>query len=131
MKKSVARTEERFANIANSGRFCETLTGNPVYLADPGLQFWTGRSWDIFIPTLGFVYFNGWIFHQGRKYLNWIKSTSKTAQEARERELVTGTDWPMVIKFLVEGWAWPVDAVEQLKTGRLRGNEKYITDVPL
>lgn len=131
LKKSVARTEERFANIANSGRFCETITGNPVYLSDPGLQIWTGRTSDILLPTAAFVYFNCWLFHAGRKQLQWIRETSKTAQEARDRELATNWDYKMSLKFLAKGWAWPVEVVNEIRAKKLTADDRYITDAPL
>lgn len=131
LDKSISETEARFQRIADSGRFCETSTGYPVYISDPGLQMWLGRSTDMLIPTVGFVYFNCWLFQSGRKYLQWITETSKNAQEARNRELATNWDYGMALKFLIKGWAWPVQVVNELRSNTFRGNEKYITDAPL
>lgn len=128
--KKMELTVERFDNFANSGQFCDE-TGYPVLIADPGLQFKTGRAQDVFIPSILFFYLTGWLLHQGKKHLQWIQATSKTAQEAREREIATGWDYPMALYFLATGWAWPVDAWNELRNGTITNKEKYIYEPPL
>lgn len=122
-------TNERFDKIAESGQFCDER-GIPTLISDPGLAFKTGRAQDTVIPAFGLFYFTGWILHQGKKQLQWVKATSKTAKEARERELATSWDYAMTLYFIASGWAWPIDAFKELRNGTITKDSKYVTEPP-
>merc|ERR1711976_792988 len=60
LKATMERTEKRFDFYAKSGLLCGT-EGLPHLIADPGLALKNGHASDVFIPTLGFLYFAGWL----------------------------------------------------------------------
>lgn len=122
-------TNERFDKIAESGKFCDER-GIPTLISDPGLAFKTGRTQDVVLPAFAFFYITGWILHQGKKQLQWVRATSKNAKEARERELATGWDYAMTLYFIATGWAWPIDALRELKNGTITKDAKYVTEPP-
>merc|ERR1712146_31155 len=69
-------TEKRFDFYAKSGLLCGT-DGLPHLIADPGFALKNGHASDVFIPTLGFLYFAGWLGHSGRLYLESTRSKDK------------------------------------------------------
>lgn len=103
----------------------------PALISDPGLAFKIGRAEDTVIPFVAFLYFNGWLFHQGKKYLQYIHKNAKNGNDARETELATAWNWPMALYFIASGWAWPVDAFNEWKSGRITADDKYITGSPM
>lgn len=121
--------EKSFGDIVAGGQYCDE-NGVPGLISDPGLAFKVGRGGDTVIPFFGLLYFNGWLLHQGKKYLRFLHANAKDASDAREKELGTFWSLPMALYFLATGWAWPVDAFNELKTGRLIADDKYVTDVP-
>merc|ERR1719413_126813 len=76
LKASMDRTEKRFESYSKSGLLCGT-DGLPHLIADPGLALKNGHAGDIFIPTIGFLFFAGWIGHSGRLYLEATRNKEK------------------------------------------------------
>jgi photosystem I subunit 3 len=76
LKATIEKTERRFDNYAKQGLLCGT-DGLPHLIADPGLALRYGHAGDVFIPTIGFIYFAGWLGFAGTKYLQETRSINK------------------------------------------------------
>lgn len=119
LNATIAKTEARFDKYAAKGLLCGA-DGLPHLIADPGLALRYGHAGDIFVPTIGFLYFAGWIGYAGSKYLQATKS--------KDKEIII--DVPMAWKFLWAGLGWPVSAVSELRTGSLLEKDSNITISP-
>merc|ERR1712124_89849 len=108
LKATMERTEKRFDFYAKSGLLCGT-DGLPHLIADPGFALKNGHADDIFIPTLGFLYFAGWLGHSGRLYLE--------ATLAKEKEIII--DVPLAFSCIGKAVGWPVLVVGALNNGTL------------
>jgi photosystem I subunit III len=76
------------------------------------------------IPTIGFLYVAGYIGSVGRDYLQAIKGEKKPT----EKEIII--DVPMALGMAFKGFAWPVKAVSELRTGTLLEKAENITVSP-
>ena len=76
------------------------------------------------IPTLGFIYFAGWIGYSGTKYVQEVKKAAKPI----EKEIII--DVPLAWKLLWSGLVWPVAAVAELRNGTLLEADSNITVSP-
>jgi photosystem I subunit 3 len=76
------------------------------------------------IPTVGFVYFAGWIGFAGTKYLQAVRKTDKPIN----KEIII--DVPLAFKLLWQGFGWPFAALWELKTGSLLEKDSNITVSP-
>lgn len=76
------------------------------------------------IPTLGFIYFAGWIGFAGTKYVQEVKKAAKPI----EKEIII--DVPLAWKLLWAGLGWPVAAVAELRNGTLLEDDSNITVSP-
>merc|ERR1719440_2478959 len=119
LKASMERTEKRFESYAKSGLLCGT-DGLPHLIADPGLALKNGHANDIFIPTIGFLFFAGWIGHSGRLYLE--------ATRNKEKEIII--DVPLAFACLGKAIAWPIMVVGELRNGTLTEKDSNITISP-
>lgn len=76
------------------------------------------------IPTIGFLYFAGWIGYAGTKYVQEVKKGAKPI----EKEIII--DVPLAWRLLWAGLGWPVAAVAELRTGTLLEDDSNITVSP-
>merc|ERR1712060_579845 len=92
------------------------------YEADssPGIALKNGRANDVFVPTLGFLYFAGWLGHSGRLYLE--------ATRDREKEIIL--DVPLAIAILAKAIAWPVMVSQLVASDSLVEKDENITVSP-
>nr|6ZZX_F Chain F, PSI-F [Chlorella ohadii]6ZZY_F Chain F, PSI-F [Chlorella ohadii] len=123
LKATIARTEARFDKYAKQGLLCGT-DGLPHLIADPGLALRYGHAGDVFIPTIGFIYFAGWLGYAGSKYLQAVAATAKPI----EKEIII--DVPLAWKLLWEGFGWPLRAFAEYKNGSLMEDDAKITVSP-
>ncbi|KAI3436624.1 hypothetical protein D9Q98_006041 [Chlorella vulgaris] len=119
LNATIAKTERRFDNYSKQGLLCGN-DGLPHLIADPGLALRYGHAGDVLIPTIGFIYFAGWIGFAGTKYIQ--------ATQDIKKEIII--DVPLAWKLLWEGLAWPLRAVYELKTGELLAKDENITVSP-
>jgi photosystem I subunit 3 len=119
LKATIEKTERRFDNYAKQGLLCGT-DGLPHLIADPGLALRYGHAGDVFIPTIGFIYFAGWLGFAGTKYLQETRSINK--------EIII--DVPLAWKLLWEGFGWPLRAFAEFRNGSLLEDDKNITVSP-
>merc|ERR1719499_398334 len=99
LKATMERTERRFNNYGKSGLLCAN---------------------DVFVPTLGFLYFAGWLGHSGRLYLE--------ATRDREKEIIL--DVPLAIAILAKAIAWPVMVSQLVASDSLVEKDENITVSP-
>merc|ERR1712227_391923 len=119
LKANMDRTEKRFESYSKSGLLCGT-DGLPHLIADPGLALKNGHAGDIFIPTIGFLFFAGWIGHSGRLYLEVTRN--------KEKEIII--DVPLAFACLGKAIAWPIMVVSELRNGTLTEKDSNITISP-
>merc|ERR1711877_35564 len=119
LEATKARTEARFASYSKSGLLCGT-DGLPHLIVDPGLALKNGHANDIFVPTIGFLFFAGWIGHSGRLYLE--------ATRNKEKEIII--DVPLAFACLGKAIAWPIMVVSELRNGTLTEKDSNITVSP-
>merc|ERR1712159_669264 len=108
LKATMERTEKRFDFYAKSGLLCGT-DGLPHLIADPGFALKNGHAGDVFVPTLGFLYFAGWLGHSGRLYLESTRS--------KDKEIII--DVPLALATLGKAIGWPRLVVGELQNGTL------------
>jgi len=123
LQATIEKTEKRFDNYGKQGLLCGN-DGLPHLIADPGLALRYGHAGDVFIPTIGFLYFAGWIGFAGTKYVQAVKKESKPI----EKEIII--DVPLAFNLLWAGLAWPVAAVAELRNGTLLEDDSNITVSP-
>ncbi|EFN58854.1 hypothetical protein CHLNCDRAFT_29874 [Chlorella variabilis] len=123
LQATIAKTERRFDNYSKQGLLCGT-DGLPHLIADPGLALRYGHAGDVLIPTIGFIYFAGWLGFAGTKYLQAVAATAKPI----EKEIII--DVPLAWKLLWEGFGWPLRAFAELKNGKLLEADSNITVSP-
>merc|ERR1712159_975300 len=108
LKATMERTEKRFDFYAKSGLLCGT-DGLPHLIADPGFALKNGHAGDVFIPTLGFLYFAGWLGHSGRLYLESTRS--------KDKEIII--DVPLAFACLGRAFGWPIMVAAEIRNGTL------------
>eukprot|EP01026_Neomeris_dumetosa_P074197 TRINITY_DN769_c0_g1_i3.p2 TRINITY_DN769_c0_g1~~TRINITY_DN769_c0_g1_i3.p2 ORF type:complete len:259 (-),score=27.16 TRINITY_DN769_c0_g1_i3:209-904(-) len=123
LQATIERTENRFANYAKAGLLCGT-DGYPHLIADPGMALKYGHAGEIFIPTIGFLYVAGYIGSVGRNYLQAVKGEKKPT----EKEIII--DVPLALRLSGQGFAWPIQAIKELRDGTLTEKEENITVSP-
>jgi photosystem I subunit 3 len=123
LEATMERTKNRFVNYAKAGLLCGN-DGLPHLIADPGLALRYNHAGEVFIPTIGFLYVAGYIGSVGRKYIIQAKEAAKPT----EKEIIL--DVPLALKLAFQGWAWPLEAVQELKNGKLLEDDKNITVSP-
>jgi photosystem I subunit 3 len=123
LQATIDRTNARFDKYAKQGLLCGT-DGLPHLIADPGLALRYGHAGDVFIPTIGFIYFAGWLGYAGSKYLQAVSSMTKPI----EKEIII--DVPLAWKLLWEGFGWPLRAFAEYKNGSLMEDDAKITVSP-
>lgn len=123
LKATIEKTERRFDNYAKQGLLCGT-DGLPHLIADPGLALRYGHAGDVLYPTIGFIYFAGWIGYAGTKYVQAIRKESKPT----EKEIII--DVPLAWKLLWAGLAWPVAALAEFRNDTLLEKDSNITISP-
>merc|ERR1712083_312750 len=116
LKASMDRTEKRFESYSKSGLLCGN-DGLPHLIADPGFALKNGHASDIFIPTIGFLYFAGWLGHSGRLYLESTRS--------KDKEIII--DVPLALSILGKAIGWPLMVVGELQNGTLLEKDTNIT----
>merc|ERR1719440_1022756 len=119
LKATMERTEKRFDFYAKSGLLCGT-DGLPHLIADPGFALKNGHASDVFVPTLGFLYFAGWLGHSGRLYLESTRS--------KDKEIII--DVPLALSTLGKAIGWPLLVVGELQNGTLLEKDTNITVSP-
>jgi len=123
LEATIEKTEARFDKYGKEGLLCGT-DGLPHLIADPGLALRYGHAGDVFIPTIGFIYFAGWLGYAGSKYLQTVATTAKPI----EKEIII--DVPLAWRLLWEGFGWPLRALYELKSGSLLESDANITVSP-
>eukprot|EP01025_Chloroclados_australasicus_P009656 TRINITY_DN1369_c0_g1_i1.p2 TRINITY_DN1369_c0_g1~~TRINITY_DN1369_c0_g1_i1.p2 ORF type:complete len:256 (-),score=27.93 TRINITY_DN1369_c0_g1_i1:220-933(-) len=123
LQATIDRTESRFSNYAKAGLLCGA-DGFPHLIADPGMALKYGHAGEVFIPTIGFLYVAGYIGTVGRNYLQAIKAEKKPT----EKEIII--DVPLALRLSGQGFAWPIQAVKELRNGTLTEKEDNITVSP-
>jgi len=123
LKATIEKTERRFDNYAKQGLLCGT-DGLPHLIADPGLALRYGHAGDVLYPTVGFIYFAGWIGYAGTKYVQAIRKEAKPT----EKEIII--DVPLAWKLLWAGLAWPVAALAEFRNDTLLEKDSNITISP-
>merc|ERR1712078_550083 len=97
LKATMERTEKRFDFYEKSGLLCGT-DGLPHLIADPGFALKYGHAGDVFIPTIGFLFFAGWIGHSGRLYLG--------ATRNKNSEIIINV--PLAAACFGKALGWPI-----------------------
>eukprot|EP01025_Chloroclados_australasicus_P005383 TRINITY_DN1159_c1_g1_i1.p1 TRINITY_DN1159_c1_g1~~TRINITY_DN1159_c1_g1_i1.p1 ORF type:complete len:276 (+),score=19.23 TRINITY_DN1159_c1_g1_i1:113-829(+) len=123
LQTTIDRTESRFANYAKAGLLCGA-DGYPHLISDPGMAIKYGHAGEVFIPTIGFLYVAGYIGTVGRNYIQAIKSEKKPT----EKEIII--DVPLALRLSGQGFAWPIQAVKELRNGTLTEKDDNITVSP-
>eukprot|EP01024_Parvocaulis_polyphysoides_P012495 TRINITY_DN1452_c1_g1_i1.p2 TRINITY_DN1452_c1_g1~~TRINITY_DN1452_c1_g1_i1.p2 ORF type:complete len:240 (-),score=57.24 TRINITY_DN1452_c1_g1_i1:189-908(-) len=123
LQATIDRTNNRFANYAKAGLLCGT-DGYPHLISDPGMALKYGHAGEVFIPTIGFLYVAGYIGTVGRNYLQAVKKEKKPT----EKEIII--DVPLALSLSGQGFAWPIQAVKELRNGTLTEKEENITVSP-
>jgi len=123
LQATIEKTERRFDNYAKQGLLCGN-EGLPHLIADPGLALRYGHAGDVLIPTIGFIYFAGWLGFAGTKYLQAVQLAPKPI----DKEIII--DVPLAWRMLWEGFGWPLRAVAELKDGTLLAADDKITVSP-
>jgi photosystem I subunit III len=123
LQATIEKTEKRFDRYAKEGLLCGT-DGLPHLIADPGLAMRYGHAGDVLIPTIGFLYFAGWIGYAGTKYIQEVAKAAKPI----EKEIII--DVPLAWRLLWAGLGWPVAAVAELRNGTLLEDDSNITVSP-
>merc|ERR1711920_260708 len=119
IEATMARTEKRFEFYGRSGLLCGN-DGLPHLIADPGFALKNGHAGDIFIPTLGFLYFAGWLGHSGRLYLE--------ATQDKKKEVII--DVSLALGCLTKAFGWPFLVSGELTNGTLLKKDSDITVSP-
>ncbi|KAL4442931.1 hypothetical protein ABPG77_008422 [Micractinium sp. CCAP 211/92] len=123
LQATIERTERRFDKYAEQGLLCGT-DGLPHLIADPGLALRYGHAGDVLIPTIGFIYFAGWLGFAGTKYIQIVKEGAKPI----EKEIII--DVPLAWRLLWEGFGWPLRAFAEYRNGSLLESDANITVSP-
>jgi len=123
LEATIERTKNRFANYSKAGLLCGN-DGLPHLISDPGLALRYNHAGEVFIPTFGFLYVAGYIGYVGRQYLLLTKKEAKPT----EKEIII--DVPLAIKLALQGWAWPLAAVQELRNDTLTEKAENITVSP-
>eukprot|EP01025_Chloroclados_australasicus_P043934 TRINITY_DN471_c0_g1_i2.p2 TRINITY_DN471_c0_g1~~TRINITY_DN471_c0_g1_i2.p2 ORF type:complete len:240 (+),score=20.24 TRINITY_DN471_c0_g1_i2:224-943(+) len=123
LQATIDRTESRFANYAKAGLLCGA-DGYPHLIADPGMALKYEHAGEVFIPTIGFLYVAGYIGTVGRNYIQAVKSEKKPT----EKEIII--DVPLALRLSGQGFAWPIQAIKELRSGTLTEKEENITVSP-
>ncbi|MGK7917164.1 MAG: Photosystem I reaction center subunit III [Prochloraceae cyanobacterium] len=79
---------------------------------------------DFFIPSILFLYIAGWIGWVGRAYLIAVRGE----KNAEMKEIII--DVPLAIKFMLGGFAWPVQALAEFQSGQLTAKDSEIPVSP-
>jgi|TARA_B110000977_G_scaffold122414_1_gene157284 photosystem I subunit 3 len=119
IEQRITRTENRFANYANSGLLCGT-DGLPHLIVD-------GRSnhnGEFIVPAIMFLYIAGWIGWVGRCYLQYAATTEKP----NEKEIII--DVKAALGFMASGFLWPFAGWKQFSSGKLVASNDTITVSP-
>ena len=119
LNKQIEKTKTRFATYGRAGLLCGT-DGLPHLISDGR---WS-RAGDFVFPGLLFLYITGWIGWVGRGYLLSVAKTSKPT----EKEIIL--DVPLAIKFMSSGFAWPLAAWQEFRSGQLIASNDDITVSP-
>jgi len=109
---------ERFESYSNL--LCGKEDGLPRLITDGN---WAHAN-EFIIPGLLFLYITGWIGWVGRKYLRAIKEEG--AGESKELTI----DVPLALKCSLSGFAWPLEALQQLANGDLTAKDEEIPVSP-
>eukprot|EP01025_Chloroclados_australasicus_P043938 TRINITY_DN471_c0_g1_i6.p1 TRINITY_DN471_c0_g1~~TRINITY_DN471_c0_g1_i6.p1 ORF type:complete len:240 (+),score=18.93 TRINITY_DN471_c0_g1_i6:147-866(+) len=123
LQATIDRTESRFTNYAKAGLLCGA-DGYPHLIADPGMALKYEHAGEVFIPTIGFLYVAGYIGTVGRNYIQAVKSEKKPT----EKEIII--DVPLALRLSGQGFAWPIQAIKELRNGTLTEKEENITISP-
>jgi photosystem I subunit 3 len=78
----------------------------------------------VIIPGLLFIYITGWIGWVGRKYISFASAT----ENAVENEIIINV--PAALSIMANGFAWPYQAFNELKLGKLVALDDEITISP-
>lgn len=124
IQATIEKTQQRFDKYANQGILCGTADGLPHLIADPGLALRYGHTSEVLLPTIGFLYFAGWLGFSGTKYLQAVREMPKPI----EKEIII--DVPLAWRMLWEGFGWPLRAVAELRNGKLLEDDRNITVSP-
>ena len=119
IEQRITRTENRFANYANSGLLCGT-DGLPHLIADGR---WS-HSAEFILPGFGFIYISGWIGWVGRKYLRAVSTSANPS----ESEIIINV--PLALKIMTTGYIWPISAWQELISNDLVAVSEEITVSP-
>lgn len=95
-----------------------------IIIIRDGVDQWFCPSAPLQIPTVGFLYFAGWIGYAGTKYVQEVKKAAKPI----EKEIII--DVPLAWKLLWVGLGWPIAAVAELRNGTLLEDDANITVSP-
>ncbi|KAL6771994.1 PSAF1 [Auxenochlorella protothecoides x Auxenochlorella symbiontica] len=123
LQANIKNVERRFAAYGRGNLLCGN-DGLPHLIADPGLALRYNHAGEVLVPTIGFIYFAGWIGYAGSKYLQ----ETKLAAKPFNREIII--DVPAAWRNLWEGFLWPVRAVADWRTGNLLADDDKITVSP-
>ncbi len=79
---------------------------------------------DFFIPSILFLYIAGWIGWVGRAYLIAVRDDKNSEM----KEIVL--DVPLALKFMLGGFAWPLQALGEFQSGKLIAPDSEIPVSP-
>jgi photosystem I subunit III len=94
--------------------------GYPHLVVDGRLS----HAGDFIIPGVLFLYIAGWIGWVGRSYLIAIREEKDTEM----REIII--DVPLAISKMLFGFVWPLQALQELSSGKLTVKDSEITVSP-
>lgn len=119
LDQQIVRTKARFAKYADRGLLCGT-DGLPHLIADGRLD----HAGEFTLPGVGFLYITGWIGWVGRSYLAFARNVEKP----NEAEVII--DVPVALSMMSSGFLWPLEAFNELVTGKLLVKEDEVTVSP-
>lgn len=109
----------RFEFYGNSTLLCGD-DGLPHLVVDGDLA----HLGEFVIPGILFLYVAGWIGWVGRSYLITVRDDKKP----EEKEIII--DVPLAVKCALSGFAWPLVALKDMKSGAMFAKDNEITVSP-
>lgn len=117
--KEIESTTARFKKYENASLLCGK-EGLPRIIVSGQ---WDHAS-EFMVPGILFLYITGWIGWVGRKYISYANST----ENAFEAEIIINI--PAALSMMLSGFAWPYDALRELKAKTLFVSDEEITISP-
>lgn len=119
LAKEIEKTQAKFKNFEKNNLLCGK-DGLPRMIVNGQLD----HAHEFLIPGVLFLYITGWIGWVGRKYISY----ASLSENAYESEIIINV--PVAISIMATGFNWPIDALNELKLGKLLASDDDITVSP-